>query len=96
MEKLKKKPFALIGVNVLKHDPAKLKEVMVREKLNWRSFANRDGIAERWNSPGTPTYYVIDHEGRIRHKRTGNPGAKSLDLVLETLIKEAEEAKGRK
>ncbi len=93
MEKFKKKPFALIGINVLDHGPAKLKEVMIREKLNWRSFSNQDGITKQWNSPGTPTYYIIDHEGRIRHKWTGNPGGKSLDLILEKLIKEAEETK---
>lgn len=90
MNDLKDKPFALIGVNVMKHSPEELKKVTVKEKINWRSFANRDGIAQKWNAPATPTYYVIDHEGKIRHKWVGAPGAKTIDAALETLIEEAE------
>jgi hypothetical protein len=38
--KLKDKPFAMLGVNVNGFDPAKLKEAMDKEKMNWRSFAD--------------------------------------------------------
>ena len=93
MEKFKKKPFAIIGVNVLDHDPVKLKKVMIREQLNWRSFSNKNDITNQWNTPETPSYYIIDHEGRIRHKWTGNPGGRSLDLILGKMIKEAEKTK---
>ena len=91
MDKLKEKPFALIGVNCWNEDPAKLKKVMTREKLNWRTFAAQGDIAEQWNNPATPTFYVIDHKGAIRRKWVGNPGEKSIDAVLENLIQEAEE-----
>lgn len=63
---------------------------MDQEQLNWRSFAINDAIKTQWNEPGTPTYYVIDHTGVIRHKWFGSPGARALDAALETLIKEAE------
>ncbi len=75
------------------YDPAKLKEVMEQENLNWRSFAARDGVVDRWNSPATPTYYIIDHTGTIRHKWVGNPGANAIDSVLDTMIEEVEEKK---
>jgi hypothetical protein len=75
----------VIGVNVNGYDARKLKEVMGKEKLTWRSFAD-DG-------------YVIDHRGMIRHKWVGSPSdyklgglpeAKAIDSALEKLIKVAE------
>jgi hypothetical protein len=70
------------------------------EKLTWRSFADpgelgRGPIATRWNLPATPTFYVIDPRGVIRHKWVGSPGAKAIDAALDKLIKEAE-ADGKK
>src|SRR5262249_50184441 len=87
---LKDKPFALIGVNTNNSESKKLKEVMDREKLNWRSFAVEETMLERWNNSGTPMYYVIDHRGLIRNKWFGYPGAKAIDIALERLIQEAE------
>jgi hypothetical protein len=63
-----------------------------KEKLTWRSFADPDGgIASKWNLSATPTLYVIDTEGIIRHKWVGAPGAKAIDAALDKLIKETEE-----
>ena len=63
---------------------------MDTEKLNWRSFAYQEAINAKWN-PSTPTYYVIDHKGVIRHKWVGSPGEKGIEAALEKLIKEVEE-----
>ena len=52
---------------------------MLKENLPWRSVARQDAINARWNNPGTPSYYVIDHNGVIRHKWVGNPGAAAID-----------------
>lgn len=85
----------MIGVNVTGHDARKLKAVMDKEKLTWRSFADpgelgQGAIAARWNLAATPTLYVIDHKGVIRHKWLGSPGEKAIDTALEKLIKIAE------
>jgi peroxiredoxin len=88
VKNMEKKPFALIGVNVVEHEPKELKEVMSKEKLNWRSLASRD-ISAKWNA-ATPTYYLIDHRGVIRNKWVGSPGPKAIDTALEKLIQEAE------
>ena len=86
----------MIGVNVVGHDARKLKAVMDKEKLTWRSFADagdlgQGPISTRWNLASTPTLYVIDHQGLIRHKWIGNsPGEKAIDAALEALIKAAE------
>lgn len=90
MNQLKGKPFALIGVDVFRHVPKTLKAVMVKEKLNWRSFADSGEIVRQWNFPATPTFYVIDHQGVIRHKWVGHPGEKTIDAALKKLISIAE------
>ena len=77
-------------MNTNESDAKKLKAIMDKEKLNWRSFAAGDTLAARWNNPGTPMYYVIDHKGVIRYKWLGVPGEAALDIALEKLIKEAE------
>jgi len=71
---------------------------MVREDLSWRSFVDpgrfpgQGAIATRWNLTVTPTFYLIDHTGTIRHKWLGSPGGKVIDAALEKLIEEAEKA----
>ncbi|HKA06047.1 MAG TPA: hypothetical protein VKD71_02235 [Gemmataceae bacterium] len=63
----------------------KLKETMAAEKMNWRSFAYQEAVSAKWN-PGTPSYYVLDPKGVIRHKWMGAPGEKAIDSALEKLI----------
>jgi peroxiredoxin len=67
---------------------------MDKEKMNWRSFVHQDAISDKWN-PSTPSYYVLDPKGVIRHKWVGAPGEKVINKALETLIEEAE-ADGKK
>ena len=90
MKQLAGKPFALLGVHGFDYAPEKLKAVMEKEKLNWRSISSR-AVAVKWSARGTPTYYVIDARGVIRSKWVGYPGAKAIDTVLEELLKELEE-----
>ena len=89
----------MIGVNVNGYDARKLKEIMDKEKMTWRSFVDEGAIVGKWNLPGTPTFYVIDHRGVIRHKWVGSsadyklgglPDEKAIDAALEKLIQEAE------
>ena len=89
MNQLAEKPFALLGVHGFDYAPEKLKKVMEKEKLNWRSISSRP-VAVKWSARGTPTYYVIDSKGLIRYKWSGYPGAKAIDAALEKVIKEAE------
>jgi hypothetical protein len=67
---------------------------MAREKMNWRSFAHQEAVNAHWN-PSTPSYYVLDARGVIRHKWVGAPGEKAIDTALEKLLHEAE-ANGKK
>ncbi len=74
-------------------DAAKVKEVMTRENLRWRSFVDRGPIAEKWKPPGTPAFFILDPQGVIRYKWAGAPGAKAMDAALEKVLHEAETAK---
>ena len=89
----------MIGINVNSYDAKNLKEVMAKDRLTWRSFADDGSIVGSWSLPGTPTFYVLDHQGVIRHKWVGSPAdyklgglpdAKAIDAALEKLIQEAE------
>ena len=79
----------MIGVNVVGHEPKKLKEIMDKEKITWRSIASQ-AVTSRWNA-GTPTYYVLDGKGVIRYKWVGSPGEKAIEMALEKLIHQTEE-----
>jgi hypothetical protein len=93
--KLRAKPFALIGVHVGGLSAKQLKDVMGKHKVTWRSFvdvgnAGAGPIATKWNLSATPTFYVIDPRGVIRHRWAGAPGAEVLDAALDRLIRAAE------
>jgi peroxiredoxin len=92
---LNDKPFALIGVHVGGLNAKQLKDVMEKSKITWRSFADAGQagagrIAKEWDLTATPTLYVIDHKGVIRHKWPGAPGEKLIDAALDELIRAAE------
>jgi hypothetical protein len=94
VERLKDKPFALIGVNS-DVDKVKLKKRMEKEKITWRSFWNgpegtNGPISKAWNVSGWPTIYVLDAQGVIRAK---NVREKEMDKAVDELLKEMEEKK---
>ena len=98
MKNLQDKPFALIGVHVGGASTKKLKEVMGRENVTWRTFvdmgnAGAGPIATKWNLSATPTLYLLDHNGIIRYKWAGAPGEKVIDAAVEKLIRAAEKSK---
>src|SRR4051812_28532311 len=91
VKKLEGKPFALVGVNS-DESREKLKKVLEKEKITWRSFWNGGTggpISKQWNVHGWPTIYVLDAGGIIRHK---NLRDKQLEEAVEKLLKEMEGA----
>ena len=95
MTRLKDKPFALIGIHIGGASAKQLKKVIEKDKITWRSFvdagnAGAGPIATKWNLSSTPTFYVIDHKGVIRHKWAGVPGEQVMDAALGKLIEAAE------
>ena len=98
VEKLKDKPFVILGVNSDK-DREKPKKLAEAGTVTWRSFWNGGStggpISTDWSVQGWPTVYLIDHKGVIRYKNPqAKGGEKKLDEAIEKLVKEAEAAKG--
>jgi hypothetical protein len=93
VERLKDKPFALIGVNS-DRDLAKLRPRLEEEGISWRSFWNgptgtRDSIAGRFGVRGWPTIYILDQHGVIRAKnRRGEAMDREVDKLLAEMAEE--------
>jgi peroxiredoxin len=91
VERLKGKPFALVGVS-RNETREGLKKCEERHGMTWRSFFDgREGpISKRYNVKLMPTIYVLDANGVIRYK-----GVKGevLDRAVDELLKELEGAK---
>ena len=87
VEKLKDKPFALLGVNSDPREAAK--KAVEEENLTWRSWwdggTTSGPIATQWNVTGWPTVYVLDRQGVIRAKTVR--GA-ALERLLDKLVAE--------
>ncbi len=87
VERLKDKPFALLGVN----SDGKAEDVRKRfadEGITWRNAIDETTSgpwATKWNVNGWPTLYYIDAEGRIRAK--GLRGAE-MDKMIDELLAE--------
>ena len=96
VSKLADKPFAVIGVNISEPNPAALRKAVEKHNLTWRSFSDppgsegRGAIAKKWNLGGTPTIYLIDHKGVIRHKWVGGAPEKIIDHAVEKLVRDVE------
>lgn len=88
VERLKDKPFTLLGINSDSTRDA-LKGAMKTERITWRSWwdggSTNGPIAKQWNVSGWPTIYVLDHQGAIRYK--GVRG-ESMDKAVDTLLAE--------
>ena len=68
-----------------------VREAMAKLKMTWPSFhPGYQEIAEQWGVRNWPTIYLLDHDGVIRHKWKGDPGAKELDAAVEKLVRVAE------
>ena len=91
--RLKDEPFALLGVNS-DRDKEKLKDVMKKENITWRSWWNGGStsgpISTKWNVRGWPTIYVLDHKGVIRYR---NVRGEAMDKAVDTLLAELKQKK---
>ena len=81
----------MIGING-DNDIESLQEVIEKEKINWRSFADvaPEGeafgpLAELYKISGWPTIHIVDAQGVIRYK---NVRGAALQKGIELLLKE--------
>ncbi len=86
VEKLKDKPFALLGVNG--DEPDRAKSVIEAGTVTWRSWLDGAGgpIADLYKIEVWPTVLVLDATGRIRF--SGLRGA-DLEVAIESLLNDS-------
>jgi hypothetical protein len=68
VERLKDKPFALIGINS-DGDAAKVQGILKEQGISWRQAIDgttRGPWATKWAIQGWPTLFVVDSKGVIR------------------------------
>ncbi len=89
VERLKDKPFALIGIN--SDGPAdKVKKICEEQGITWRNAvegSTTGPLPTKWNVQGWPTIYVLDAKGVIRYK---NVRDQQMDEAVDALLKEME------
>ncbi|NUP95914.1 MAG: TlpA family protein disulfide reductase [Planctomycetaceae bacterium] len=92
VERLKDKPFALIGINS-DGDADTVKKLLKDEGITWRNAI--DGSTEgpwarKWNVSGWPTIYVLDSKGVIRYRDVRD---EEMEEAVLKLLGEIEPAK---
>src|SRR5262249_60592707 len=82
--KHKDQGLAIIGVS-LDEEAKAFQEAVNRRSLAWPQVRDgKDGqIAKLFNAQGTPTYYLLDREGKIAAKSV--PEAKLKEVIAELL-----------
>ena len=94
VERHKNDPFALVGINT-DDDKDKYRKLAKAKKVNWRSaWAGSPGgeIPTAWSIQQYPSVFVLDAEGRIRHR---DVRGKLLDRAVAELLAEMKEERGR-
>ena len=94
-ERLKDKPFAVLGVNC-DDDKQAAVDAIKSERItwpNWQDGAPGEGpITKRYHIRSYPTLFVIDGQGIIRQKQILG---EALDKVVDELLKETKPGDGR-
>jgi hypothetical protein len=92
VERLKDKPFALIGINS-DGDAAAVRKLLAEQGITWRNaidVSTEGPWARAWNVSGWPTIYVLDHKGVIRFRDVRD---EELETAVNALLAELEAAK---
>jgi hypothetical protein len=88
VNRLRDKPFALLGINSDKNLD-ELRTAMGQERITWRSWwdggSTSGPIATFYGVHAWPTTYVLDHRGVIRYK---NVRGEDMDRAVDALLAE--------
>jgi peroxiredoxin len=86
--KYKDRPFVLLGVNT-DSDRETLKAAQTDQNMTWRSLWDQTrSITKTWGVDGFPTLFLIDAEGKLRHKFRGKTPIDELEKAIEKCLKE--------
>lgn len=92
VERLKDKPFALLGINS-DGDRSVLQKILKEQGITWRQAvegSTTGPLPTKWNVRGWPTIYIIDHKGVIRFR---DLRGEEMENAVNKLLKEMESGK---
>ena len=93
VQRLKDKPFALLGINS-DGEAEEVKKMLAEQEITWRQAMDGDTsgpLATRWNVQGWPTIYILDAEGKIRFRDLRD---EKMEEAVNELLAELESKKG--
>ena len=88
VERLKDKPFALLGINS-DGEVGQVKKILADRGITWRQAIDESTSgpwATKWNVHGWPTIYVLDAKGVIRYR---DVRGEEMEKAIEQLLEEA-------
>ncbi len=87
MERLKGKPFALVGVNSDAFDRETLKKKLAEKKITWRNALEGEAktVSRKLGISGWPTVLVLDATGKVRYI---DARGEDLGRAVEALLAE--------
>jgi thiol-disulfide isomerase/thioredoxin len=94
VERMKDRPFALIGVNS-DEDRDQAKAIVAQQGINWRSFwdpGRKDRISVLWGVSGWPTVFVFDAQGSVVGNGISALTGSDFERAIEELVARAEAA----
>ena len=88
VEKLKDRPFALLGLNS-DGDRSVVNKILKQQGIKWRQGilgSTKGALAAKWNVSGWPTVYVLDEKGVIRYRDLrGDDLEKAVEKLLDEM-----------
>ena len=85
-EKYKDQGVVVVGIS-LDQDVKPVREVLTSKGMSWPQVSDADQtLCKLFNVKGTPTYYLLDKEGKIAAKNLSS--FKKLSDALEVLLKQ--------
>jgi hypothetical protein len=88
VNKMKGRPFSLIGVNCDPYTPEDLKKKNDAAQVTWRSFRGFSSTA--WPVEARPTLFLLDAKGVIRRQWVRAPELGELNKAVEALVQKVE------
>ena len=92
VQRLKDKPFALLGINSDGEAEA-VKKILAEQEITWRQAVDGDtsgSLATKWNVNGWPTIFILDAQGKIRFRDLRD---EEMEKAVNELLAEVEAAK---
>lgn len=79
--------LVVIGISLDRRGPAHVKQFAEKNGINYVLVMGDDGVAEAFGGfDAIPTTFLIDRDGRIRHRKTGSMPHDEYERLVKALL----------